>query len=759
MKEKLFRFIINHKVIVVVLLLIVTLFFGKFAAQIKFDSSIESYFIEEDVEEYDRFLEQFGTDELIVLAFEDKDVFTVENLRIIDSISKKLAKLPHITRVLSLTTIKIAYGDEESAYFDSLIKKLPDTPEELIPIKERAFKDPFIPGVLISPTGTKTAIIAEIEHIIGENKYKHDAVNRVKKIKTEEETRTGKHFYIAGGPIVDEALFRYNQGDQAKFTPIMMLLVIIILFIMFRRLIMVFLPILVIILSVTWTYGLMSFLGYKMNLVSATIGPLLIAIAIADSIHLISGYLQEIGRGEKDKVECIRDSFVHLVMPCFMTSITTAFGLLALLSSDVLFVRQFGLVAAGGVLIAFLITVFLLPVLLFIIPFPKAKYREKIKNDLFNRLLVWLGNWQKAKAIIIIAVTILVLVILAPKLPQLTVGSPSIEYFKENDIVRTQVEWIDSGVGGTTTLEFFIETEKENALKDPGMLRKIEQFQNYLENIPGITGVVSPADMVKALNRAYNEGNEENFVIPSSPAEIAQYLLLAEGSKDHESLFSDDYSKGRIIARVIMTKVRQLSPRIPGIKKEMQRIFENTAKVTPTGIIYLMNRMEHYLLSSQLKTFTLAFIVIFILILIMLRSLKIGIFAIIPNFLPILFTIALMPVLGVALDVGTVMIACIALGLVVDDTIHFLTRIKLEMKDAKDTREAISKAIIRVGRPIIYTSIILGFGVLVFVFASFYPVINFGIILSIVIILALIFDLMVLPAIMGFFRLAPKQKS
>lgn len=757
MKEKLFRFIIGHKALVVVILAVITLLFAWSASGIKFDNTIEAYFFEKDVKQLHKFLDQFGTDEIIAVAFKDKDIFTSENLHLIDTISKKMEKMAHVRRVLSLTTTKIVYGDEESAYFDHLIKKIPDSPDAMAPIKERAYKDPFIPGILISKDGTKAAIVAQIDHIIGTFDYKVKLIKQIKELLKEEEAVTGKQFKIAGTAILDEAVLRYSEKDQSFFMPIMVVFMLLIVFLMFRSIIMVILPILVVILSVVWTYGFLVLLGYKINIISTIIPPLLMAIAIADSIHLISGYSQEIARGNGNKMESIKKTFVHLITPCFMTSITTFFGLLSLQVSDLYVLEQFGLVAAGGVVFAFIITILLLPVLFSICPPPKEKHHEKFRTGLSTKLLNWLGNWQKPKAIIILGITALIFIIIAPSIPKLTVGTNSLDYFKKNDIVRKQVEWIDANIGGTVSLEFFIDAGKEDAFKDPALLGKIEQLENYLEKTPGITGAYSAVDLVKSLNRAYNEGDEAKFVIPSSAAEIAQYLLLVEGSRDIKELLSDDYSRARISARVIMNRSLEVSHHMTDIMAEVHRLFGDAVTVEPTGILYLMSRMEHYLLTSQIKSFVLAFVIIFILIVLMLRSFKIGIFAIIPNFLPIAFTIAIMSILGIPLDVGTVMIACIALGLVVDDTIHFLSRLKLELETANDTHEGIAKSMTNVGRPIVYTSIILSLGLLVLAFASFSPVVHFGFLSSIVIILALLFDLLVLPAIMGFTRLKDKK--
>ena len=658
--------------------------------------------------------------------------------------------------MLSLTTAKMIYGKEEIIYLDPLLTEIPSSPKKLISIKEKALADPIIPGTLISSDARNTAIVAEIDHIIGEFDYKVGLLSQIRDFLKQEKIRTGKHFYIGGTSVLDDALFRYTQADQMRFFPLIVLVIILVMFVMFRKIMLTLLPLLVVLLSAIWTYGLLVLLGYKINVISTIIGPLILAVAIADSMHFIADYLHETAMGKLSRVECISRTFSKLIAPCFMTSLTTILGLLSLLSADLVPIRQFGLVAAGGVLFAFIITIFLLPILLSIIPYPKERHRKRIQTGFFAKLLTWLGQWRKGRAIAVLSVSLSAIIPVFFLLTKLTVGTNSLDYFKEDDIVRTQTEWIDTNIGGSTSLEFFINAKENNDLTNPALLQKMERFQDYLKGIDGITGVYSAVDLVKSLNKAFNDGDERKFAIPLSSIEVAQRLSIVKGSGDIEKLLSDDYSKGRMTARVEMNKSQKLAHNMPKIEEHLQGIFGNTADVTPTGIVYLMSQMEGYLVSSQIKSFLLAFIVITIAIMIMLRSLKLGILAMIPNFLPILFSLALMPILRIHLDIGTVMIAGVALGLVVDDTIHFLSRLKSETKQTNDIKTAIANVINITGRPIVFTSIVLILGFLVLVFASFNPIIHFGILSCTVILLAVVFDLIVLPAVIGF--VVPKSK-
>jgi predicted RND superfamily exporter protein len=203
MKNKLFTFIINNRIFILLIFTGITVFSGWFASTAKFNNTLETYFFEEDLKEYDSFLEQFGTDEIIAVAFRDGDIFSTGNLLLIDTISTELEKLPHVRRVISLTTVKLVYGDNENVYFEHLIDDIPSSTDKLNLIRQKAFTDPFIPGTLISTNTQSTAIIAEIDHIIGEFDYKIDLIKKIRSIIQEQEEKTGKHFFLGCTSILD----------------------------------------------------------------------------------------------------------------------------------------------------------------------------------------------------------------------------------------------------------------------------------------------------------------------------------------------------------------------------------------------------------------------------------------------------------------------------------------------------------------------------------------------------------------------------
>ncbi|RME26409.1 MAG: hypothetical protein D6806_06320 [Deltaproteobacteria bacterium] len=736
----------RHRLVIAVVVLI-SVVAGVFATRLDFDNTIESYFFPEDLELYNRFLKQFGSDEIIAIGFGGEPVFTEANLKLIAELSRELQKLPHVRRVLSLTTVKLAYGQEDAVVFEQL---LPGnfTLKHLTAARKRALADPMIVGTLLAPDARATAIVVEIEHLVGQFDYKVELLGEIHKVLQRQREKTGKEFFLGGTAVLDEAIFRYTRTDQITFFPFIVLIIMVLMFFMFRQASMAVLPLLVAAVSALWTYGLMQLLGFKINVITTIIGPLLLAVAIADSMHILADYRQEVAAGVREKQTAITRTFVRVLGPCAMTSLTTVVGLSSLLLADLAPLRQFGLIASCGVVFAFLATVLLLPVLLSWLPLPTPR-RTGSKNLVGDRLLAWLGMSTSRRARIVLALALLPLPLAVLGLTRLTVGTNSLDYLNEDDAIRRQIEWLDEHVGGTVSLEFIVEGGQPGAVKQPQLLARMERFQEFLKQQVGITGAYSVVDLIKTLNRAVQGGADSQLEIPGSPAAVAQELLLVESEDELRSFVSSDYSRARISARVAMAQSRRLASETPAIEKKLREIFAGSAQVETSGLIYLMHRMEHYILDSQIKSFALAFLLVFLCLLVMLRSWRLGLLALVPNLLPIVFTLALMPLLSIPLDVGTVMIAGVALGLVVDDTIHFFARFRRRLRDGGQVGPAIVTTMETAGRPIVYTSVVLCMGFLVLALASFRPVVHFGVLTSIVIALALVFDLLVTPAIIS----------
>jgi len=325
-------------------------------------------------------------------------------------------------------------------------------------------------------------------------------------------------------------------------------------------------------------------------------------------------------------------------------------------------------------------------------------------------------------------------------------------YFRDDDPVRTDLVYVDEHLAGATSLEVFIDTGAIDGIKSPGVLRKMERIQDFLEQLEGVGATVSLADYVKEMNRAMRGGDDADRRIPDTRAEVAQLLLMLDDPRDLESLVDFDFQRARISATMRLSQSETLVAEVPGIEALLAREFPSPMAASATGMSKLISNMEVYLLRSQLRSLGYAFLTVLFFMTLALRSLRLGLLSMIPNVLPIGMALGLMGWLDIPLDPGTAMTGAVALGLVVDDTVHFLHHFRERTLLGDDLGTATRITLHDTGRAITMTSIILVAGFWLLTLASFQPNIYFGLLCGIAILLALLANLVVLPAVLALVR-------
>ena len=742
----------RHRIIVLTVILVISAIALFFCFKVEFDASVDIWFLENDPDlvVYQDFLDRFDADEVTVMGVFADNIFTPENLAAIDRLTRAAEKVPFAHRVQSLTNINVAKGSEENIEIGPLIEILPETMDQAQRIKKETLTNPIIVDGLVSKDCKAAAIVIELAREGGDFESKlvfNDALEKVR----EGEQNPNLKILLSGTAIFDAAFYRYSNRDFTVYGPVTLLFVIFASFFVFRRFSSSIIPLLVVALSCIWTFGLMGGLGIKFNVLSSALGGLIIAVGIADTIHILADYYQELMKGHSPD-EAAKISIRQLFIPCLFTSATTSAGMLALLVSDLKPVREFGWLAAFSVTVAFVISFTFVPAVLQFAKPPDPKFIDKQRNGLLSRILARLGNPTRKSSAIILSIAFIFVVGGIVSLNWLRVGSNPMNYFHKGDPVRTQTEAIDKALGGSTTIEFLIETKKEG-LKEPDILKRIDRLERWLDAQVGISKTLSIVDSLKEMNRVFHGGLEENYTVPDTRPMIAQYYLLMEGEDDFDSYVQQNYSVGRITSRILSSESEELTKGVPILEKKLKTDFpDEDISIVATGLLKLMATMESYLLNGQIKSILLAFTVITLMMLVLLRSFRLALFSMIPNLTPILMGVGFMALAGISLDVGTVMIGSIAMGLVVDDSVHFLVRLRRFSKEGLMLDKSIFNTMQETGRPIIVTSIVLAAGFSVLMLGSFAPNYYFGMVSAIVILMALIFDLVVLPAALMIIR-------
>ena len=696
---------------------VITLLSVATASRVNFDSTLESWFIESDpsLATYNAFTDIFGADQIVVVGVFAADLFDGEVLRAVRQISDQAGKLQFVDRVQSITNSAIVrrQGGIETAGF-----------------RDRVLASPLQRATLLSADARATAIVIFYSRDGKTDRQKHEFVNGLREIVNNATAGLDASAAITGGPVIGEAAKGRNADDMATIFPLMIFLIVVITYVVFRKVPLTLLPLGVVAIATTWSFGLMGLLGWNMTMISAILIPLILAVGVAHSIHIISGYRRNLERGIAAD-EAVQRSLTRLLKPCFFASLTTAIGLLSLLVSDLAPVRQFAVIAAAGVLAAFVVSIAFLPVMLRLLP-----VSEKSGAVLISKFVMPLleathdfGSRYPRRILATAGIAAALFLWLATRVG---VGLDPMLWIPHGDSIRVDAERIDKSFGGGLSLEFLV-SSAEARLGTPAAKRELEAF---------------PAWLVANTTVTREEGGA-GYSLPRSS--VVTNALLESIARDGELAhwLTADRTSARIFARIPLTSAQDIVDEIPLIREHMRDDFaDSDLSVQITGQAVLAGIMQTNMIDSQLYSFSVALAVVSLMMILLLRSLPLGMLAVIPNLLPIVVGLGAMALADISFNPATVMIAAVALGIVVDDTVHMMTVFDREVRAGQQTRDAIRTTIMEVGRPVFVTSVLLAAGFGLLVFGSFLPSRQIGGVIALIVIAALATDLVVLPAIL-----------
>ena len=748
---RLFDFIVRFRVWVILFAVALAGFLGSHASS-GIDSSLEIWFLDDDpdVLAYDDFLDRFETDEFVAVAIELEDVFDWAALADLRTLTEALLGVDGVTRTISLSNAESIEATEEdgartlrtSYLMDSLpsVEAEPPDTAALLALRERVHADPLL-ARLVSQDDSAALILVDISHF--EDLDMKTATGRgvVEMCRQVLPLRT---VHVSGSAVLDDATNRYTQRDTAIFGPLTLLVVCLVSFLLFRSVVATGLIVAVVGFTLASTTGVAGLLGIKMNLITVVIIPLVLSVGTADSVHIIAGYRSRLQAG-LGATEALRSAFTELLLPCVMTTLTTAAGLGSLLATTLEPLRQFGWMGATAVLFALFYTLTILPVAYSFLKPPRID--KSYDRRLLTRVLRSLArlSWRHHTAVVVVALATCAAAAVGTS--KVETGADFQRYYHEDDPVLIAANFIDRYMGGTLTLEVLVEARD---VREPEVLRGMEGIETYLSEFSAVGDVMSPASLTRLLHERYS--GDLHAGLPSSLAASAQLLELIAGTDLVRTYLSTDSSAGRISARINATEYRELADRSEEIERTIATAFGEDVEARTTGLGKLFFNLDTYILQSQIRSISLAFLIVAALICLMFWSLRYGLYALIPNAIPLLLVLGAMGWFGIFLDVATVMIASILLGLIVDDTVHFLARFRLEEKKALaenrtcDLREALQASGVDTGRALLSTTVILSLAFFTLLFASFRVNQTFGLLCGVAVCIALVCDLVVLPA-------------
>ena len=784
MMGKLGEFIHDNplKVLLVVLLLLALPI--SHVPQIKMDTSTEGFMHPDDpvLMTYNKFREQFGRDERIVLAISSDEIFTVEFLKTLRDLHEEIEeKIPYLDDVTSLYNVRNTRGEGDQLITDDLLEPFPETQKEVAAIKKQALASHFYKDLLLSADGTMTTIVIETDAYSheGETEVSLESdfdegfgdisrairdKNKERSFLTDAENATllkvihdiveqykekGLKIYVAGSPAVNNALKAQMKTDMEKFTRITFLIIIVFLFVMFRRISAVVYPLIVIILSLLATIGTMAWTGVAFKLPTQIVPSLLLAVSIGATVHILSIFFDRFNKNG-DKKEAMRYTLGHSGLAIAMTSVTTAIGVGSFSGSEVAPISDLGIFASFGVMVSLFLTLTLLPAFLSI---TRLKQKQKTKIGKMDELMTILALFpiKYYKGIIVGSFILVIVALIASS--KIELSHNPLYWFQEGNENRVSTEVIDEKMNGTVTIEAIIDTGVENGWNHPKRLQKLNEMSKrmeaYVDAYTHIGKVVSLSTIVKETNRALHENKETFYSIPNNENLVSQELLLFEnsGSDDLEDVVDSRFSKARITIKLPWTDAVKAVHVLEYVKEEVAKTFPDE-KVETTGMIPLLINTFANAVNSSVMSYFIAFILITFMMIFILGSVRIGLLSMIPNLTPIILGLLLMYMMNIPLDMFTLLIGSIAIGLAVDDTIHFLHNFRRYYLETCNSEKAIQMTFFTTGKAMVITTVVLSLGFYSYLMAQMISVQNFGLLTGSVIVMALLADLLLAPSLM-----------
>jgi len=774
--------VINYRFVALFLTLALIVGLASNLPKITFDTSTEGFLYKDDPQilMYNDFRNQFGRDEKIIVAIKTKDVFDKKFLEKLFRLHEEiLDNVPYIKDVDSLKNARKTIGNKSELIVEDLfLDGIPTDTEKLNAIADFAknntiYKDLYLNAdstftTIMITTNTYTSVGVDefdalaygfdddshsdekLEFITGPetNELIASLEEILKKYKADD-----FKIYDAGSPIVTKNLQTTLMSDMSTFILYVILTISILLFITFKRISGIFIPLTVVILTLIATIGSMALLGYPITSMTQILPSLLLAVAIGDSIHILSIFYHKFDE-TGDKNLAIAYAIGHSGLAVVMTSFTTAASLASFSISDIAPVAALGIFSAIGVTLALILTLIFIPILLSLLP---MKHKEHDEDSFLDSFMIKIANFSINYYKSIITSALAVIVISLVLASQMQFSHNPLHWFKERNVVRTNTEVIDKELRGSISIEVVLDTKEENGVYNPLFLNTLEKVTKEIYTYRGenyfIGKIVSINDVLKEIHMALNENRPEFYVIPQNRELIAQEFLLFEnsGSDDLEEIVDSQFSKTRLSIKAPWVDSIEYVEMIDELQTLLDEEFKDMATISVTGTLPILSTTITKSIESSIESYIIAFIVIAVLMVLLIGNFKLGLLSMIPNLTPIMFGVAFMVVFDLPLDMFTILIGAIAIGMVVDDTIHYMHNFKRYYILHNDVDEAIRLTLHSSGRAIFITSIVLSSGFLVFMFASMTNLFNFGLITGVTVIVAMITNLTLTGALMKLF--------
>ena len=756
---KVARIILRNRILILIGIVALTVFFAMQWKNIRFSNS-EANILPDDhpaTIQYNAFTKIFGEEgNAIVLAVRDSALFTPENFNHWNRLGKQLDAFPEVDFVVALENLKVLVKDNDTQTFvmEPFIKTPPTTKKEVDSLKNYLFNDlPFYDNLVYNPNSGTIQTIAYLDKDIMNTAVRNEFIlNDLRDLVNSFEADTNLDVRVSGMPYIRTWNTKSIKDEIGIFIVAALLVTSLIFFFFFRSFRATFISMFIVIIGVMWAFGILGLLKYEVTILTALIPPLIIVIGIPNCIFLINKYQQEVNKHGNQALSLQR-VISKIGNATLMTNITTASGFATFIVLDSDLLREFGIVASINIIGIFILSLLIIPIIYSFMPLPKTKHLKHLNKNWMDFFVNWMERMVRDHRVAVYMTTVGVLMLSIVGIYQIKITGSRIEDLPKNTHFYKDIQFFEEEFDGIMPMEIVVDTERKNGVIKPTTLKRMNDLGTVIDEIPELSRPISIVDLIKYSKQAFYNGIPKYYQLPTSQENTFIMDVARKSSTEGNLLESFVDSTGQT-ARLTTYMQDVKIDRMEEIEKDVQQAINkyfpsDRYKVYMTGKALLFLKGTKYLVNNLLLSLALAIGLISLFMAYLFRSFRMVIISLVPNLLPLIVTAGLMGYLGIPIKPSTILVFSIAFGISVDDTIHFLAKYRQELATHRwHIKRSVYAALRETGVSMFYTSIVLFFGFSVFIISSFGGTKALGGLVSATLLFAMLSNLILLPSLL-----------
>jgi predicted RND superfamily exporter protein len=748
--RKFFSWIAAHPYIVIGIVLLITLGFLAFIPRLRTDTDFSNYIDKTDptVMAMERAEARYGAQSLLMVAVENEaGIFNLATLTKIGRMAESFEQIAGVDEVTSPLNAQVITGTERAIKIGPASPggAVPETPEEIAVYQERAMASNTVRDYLIATDSQAATVLIKLKIDADQVAVAQEIIAIVKNYDSPPEK-----IYITGMSYMNVVLSELMGKDLLILLPLVILVIVLVLYFSFWSVRGVLLPLLVVVLSTLWTLGLMAIFDVPVTIISFILPVILMAIGIAYCIHVLNYYYEVVKTGS-DRRAAVIETGLHMTAPVSMTGFTTIAGFLSLVNSFLIPQRQFGVVTAIGVCAAMVLSLVLIPALLSLLKVPERKVKKGDRGPI-TRVLSAIEQLVIRRRRSVLVLSAILFVAFLAGLPLLQIETSEREFLGDSNPVVEGMELMKRHFSGSEQLMIEIDTGTTDGLLNPDVLNEIVALQGFLQE-KGVNKTVSIADLVKEMNQKFHADDAAYYAIPDTPRLVSQLLFffsLQGGSLGNMAL--SDFSAGEVMGLYSMGGSAQRMDLVHEVQTYLDSHFAGSAKAQMVGPTLVQSSLYSQIARSQITSLVTSIIAAGLIVSILMGSLIAGLISLIPLLLTVVINFGVMAYSGTPLNMATLMVSSIAIGIGIDYAIHLISRFRREVLAGKSMDNALQSTIQMTGRGIAYNAIALALGFIILLASSFKGTNSFGLLIAMTMVISALSAFTVIPAILITWR-------